>query len=186
MSSPKVLLHICCGPCAIFPVQELNNQGYQVTGLFYNPNIHPLREYLRRRQGLVEVAERLRLKVIYKDEEYDPVQYIRRVAFREDSRCFFCYQMRLEKTLTIAKKGGFDYFSSTLLYSKRQKHDNIAALGQDLAGQGKVRFLYQDFRQGWTQAIETSKEWGIYRQQYCGCLYSEMDRYRGELEKLLK
>ena len=179
--SKRVLLHICCGPCAIFPVTRLIEQGYEVTGFFHNPNIHPLQEYLRRRQGLVQVAEKLDIKVIYKDSDYDPKEYFRKVAFREDNRCFYCYSMRLEKAASIAKRGRFDYFSTTLLYSKHQRHDEIHALGRDLAKGKPCDFLYQDFREGWSQGIETSKEWGIYRQQYCGCTYSEFDRYKGEL-----
>jgi hypothetical protein len=178
MDKKRVLLHICCGPCAIYPLTWLKKQGYEVVGLYYNPNIHPLQEYVRRKQALQEVAARLEVKVIFKDEDYDPGLYLRQVVFREENRCFYCYQMRLERAAAIAKRGNFDYFTTTLLYSKFQKHDQIAGLGRDLAGSGKVQFLYVDFRQGWKQGIEISKEWKIYRQQYCGCIYSEFERYK--------
>lgn len=181
MPNPKMLLHICCGPCAIFPLQDLLAKGHEVLGLFYNPNIHPLQEYLRRKEGVGQVAEKLGIRVLYLDEEYDPVVYLRRVAFRESSRCLLCCQLRLERTLSIARHGKFDYFSSTLLYSKQQKHEEIARLGRDLAGGGRVRFWYQDFRSGWQQGIELSKEWDIYRQTHCGCLYSEFERWQGLL-----
>jgi hypothetical protein len=184
MAKKRLLLHICCGPCAIYPVQVLRDQGYDVTGLYFNPNIHPLQEYLKRRQGVVETAERLDLPVIYKDKDHDPASYLRAVAFRENNRCFHCYTMRLEKTWSVAKRGGFDCFTSTLLYSKFQQHQAIADLGRDIAGRGATQFLYQDFREGWKQGIDTSKEWNIYRQQYCGCIYSEMERYRRDLESL--
>ena len=174
----KILLHICCGPCAIYPVIWLKKQGYKVLGLYYNPNIHPLQEYLRRKEALQEVAARLEFKVIFKDEEYDPAGYLRQVVFREQNRCFHCYQMRLERTVAIARRGNFDYFTTTLLYSKFQKHEMIAGLARDLAGNTKARFLYVDFRKGWKQGIELSKEWEIYRQQYCGCIYSEFERYK--------
>ena len=177
----RVLLHICCGPCTIHPVEALRAEGHEVTGLFYNPNIHPLTEYLRRREALAQVAERLDLTVIYKDGEYDPQRYFREVSHREPNRCFHCYGLRLERARQIASRGGFDAFTSTLLYSKLQKHEVIADLGRDLAGGGSPAFLYRDFREGWRHGIETSKAWGIYRQQYCGCLYSEFERFKPRL-----
>lgn len=180
---PRVLLHVCCGPCSIEPVKALVDEGYEVTGFFYNPNIHPLMEYKRRRDGLAEVADKLGFRVIWKDDEYDPQQYFRAITHREANRCFLCYQMRLERTLQIARRGGFDCFSSTLLYSKFQKHDMLKKLGRDLAANGKCRFLYKDFRTGWKAGIDNSKAMGIYRQQYCGCLYSENERFASELNK---
>ena len=180
---PRILLHICCGPCAIAPVRSLMERGFEVTGLFHNPNIHPLMEYRRRRDGLAQVAARLGFKVLYKDDEYVPRQWFRAVAQREDNRCFHCYAMRLERTASIARRGGFDCFSTTLLYSKFQKHEMIAGLGRDMAGGGKCAFHYEDFRTGWKEGIEASKDWGVYRQQYCGCLYSENERYANELKK---
>jgi len=179
---PRILLHMCCGPCAIAPVRALMAEGYEVTGLYYNPNIHPLMEYKRRRDALAEVAARLGFKVIYKDADYDPKAWFRAVAQREDNRCFHCYAMRLERTAQMARRGKFDCFSTTLLYSKFQKHEMIAQLGRDMAGAGQCGFLYQDFREGWKEGIETSKDWGVYRQQYCGCLYSENERYARELD----
>ena len=178
----RVLLHICCGPCSITTIKTLQDMGHEVTGLFYNPNIHPLMEYARRRDGCLEVADKLGVRVIVKDEEYKPQEWFRAVAYRENNRCFHCYAGRMERTSQIAKKGGFDLFTSTLLYSKFQKHDEIAALCRDLQSE-KTRFLYHDFREGWQEGIALSKEWGIYRQQYCGCLYSENDRYKRELGK---
>jgi len=180
----KILVHICCGPCAITVVQDLLKAGMDVTGLYYNPNIHPLREYLRRREGVAQMAEHLGIPVIYKDTEYDPQVYFRAVTFREANRCLLCYALRLERTLSIARRGEFDAFTSTLLYSKFQKHDEIRTLGHDLATGSGVAFHYQDFRQGWSEGIAVSKEWGMYRQQYCGCLYSEAERYASELRAL--
>jgi len=175
---------MCCGPCSISVVRALREEGFSVTGFFYNPNIHPLREYLARREAAVETAARLEIPVIFKDDEYDPGVYLRETAFREANRCFHCYRIRLERTVSIARRGGFSCFSSTLLYSRMQKHEMIRDLGRDIAGSGKSAFLYRDFRTGWKEGIETSKAWGIYRQQYCGCIYSEFERYRGELAKL--
>lgn len=177
---PRLLLHACCGPCSIAPVRHLLAEGFEVTALFYNPNIHPLQEYRRRAEAMAAAAERLGISVIWKHGEYDPSVYFRAVTFRETNRCFHCYQLRLERTAQIARKGGFDAFSSTLLYSKMQKHEMIADLGRDLAGGSSCEFLYRDFREGWKEGIEVSKEWGLYRQQYCGCLYSEAERYAKE------
>ncbi|MGE4297729.1 MAG: epoxyqueuosine reductase QueH [Desulfovibrionaceae bacterium] len=178
---PRVLVHICCGPCAISTVRSLLAEGFEVTGFFYNPNIHPLQEYLRRREAAAQAAERLGIPVIWKDNEYDPQAWFRAVSHREANRCFHCYALRLERTRQIAARGNFDAFTSTLLYSRRQKHDVIAQVGRDMAGGGAPAFLYRDFRTGWQQGIDTSKEWGLYRQQYCGCLYSENERYEREL-----
>ncbi|MBC17778.1 MAG: hypothetical protein CL942_12080 [Desulfovibrio sp.] len=178
----RLLLHICCGPCSITTLKTLLDDGYEVTGLFYNPNIHPLTEYVKRRDGCLAVAEKFGIKIILKDDEYKPQEWFRAVAHRETKRCFHCYASRLERTAQIAKKGNFDFFTTTLLYSKYQKHEDIASLGRDLES-AKTKFLYHDFREGWQEGIETSKEWDIYRQQYCGCLYSENERYQRELRK---
>lgn len=180
----KILVHLCCGPCAITPVQALLGAGMEVTGFFFNPNIHPLQEYLRRRKGVTQMALRLGISVIYKDDEYDPQAYFRAVTYREPNRCLPCYAMRLERTLSIARRGRFDLFTTTLLYSKFQKHDHIRALGQDLAASSTVKFHYEDYRQGWSEGIALSREWGMYRQQYCGCLYSEFERYASDLKSV--
>ncbi len=181
---PRVLAHICCGPCAAYTLQQLLDDGFEVMGFFYNPNIHPLQEYLRRREAAAEVCDRLGVKVIWKDADYNPQTWFREITFREANRCFHCYRLRLEPALHAAQRGGFDLFTTTLLYSKHQKHEVIAGLCKDMAEGGKTAFLYRDFREGWQQGIETSKEWGIYRQQYCGCLYSEYERYGRELNAL--
>lgn len=180
----KILVHICCGPCAITPVQTLLELGMEVTGFYFNPNIHPLQEYLRRRQGVVQMADRLGIPVIFKDDDYDPQSYFRAVAYREANRCQLCYALRLERSVSIARHGKFDALTTTLLYSKFQNHDQIRSLGQDLTTNSGLTFFYQDFRQGWSQGIALSKEWGLYRQQYCGCVYSEVERYKGELRAL--
>lgn len=172
----KVLLHICCGPCASYPVPKLRSDGYSVRGYFYNRNIHPYTEYLKRQKALEEYAETMDLKVIY-DEEYNPVDYFQNIAFRESRRCFICYQMRLENAAHIAKRGKFDYFTTTLLVSKHQNHQLIREIGEAMGEKYAVPFLYQDFREGFKKSGEISREMGLYRQQYCGCVYSEMERY---------
>jgi epoxyqueuosine reductase len=177
----RILLHVCCGPCALTPVPRLRAQGLEVTALFYNPNIHPLTEYLRRREGLEQVAARLELPVIFTDDEYDPAVFLRTIVHREEQRCRHCFRLRLERTLSAARSGGFDRFSTTLLYSRHQDHESIAEVGRALAGAGPVRFHYQDFRDQWSEGVRISREWSIYRQPYCGCIYSEWERYRSRL-----
>ena len=143
----KILLHICCGPCASYPVPRLREQGYEVMGYFFNPNIHPYSEYVKRHEALEEYARETNLKVIY-DEDYNPIEYFQNISYRETQRCLFCYRLRLEQTAHIAKKGKFDYFSTTLLVSKYQKHQLIKEVGEAIGEKYGVPFLYQDFRVG--------------------------------------
>lgn len=175
----RLLLHACCGPCALYPLRVLLDRGVQVHLLFFNPNIHPLQEYVRRWKALQQVAQAVGVPVICPDR-YDPMMYFRNVAFREEKRCMLCYALRLERTIHIARRSGFDAFSTTLLYSKFQKHEDIRKLAEDM--RGNTPFYYEDFRKGWSDGISQSKEMGIYRQQYCGCLYSEAERFKSMLE----
>ncbi len=173
----KVLLHICCGPCATYPVPVLREKGYQVTGFFCNPNIHPFTEYTNRKASLQKFAEISDLSVIY-ENDYDPASYFQNVSFRESNRCFYCYTMRLEQTARYARKGKFDYFTTTLLVSKYQKHEMIIGAAEAMAAKYEVPFLYFDFREGFRETGVRAKEMELYRQQYCGCLFSEFERYR--------
>lgn len=177
----RLLLHICCGPCSITVTRDLLEAGLEVTGLFYNPNIQPLTEYLRRREGVEQVASRLGIPVIYLDAEYDPTVFLRQAAFREGERCRACYDLRLGRAASFARERDFDWFSSSLLYSKYQNHELIRQTGEQAAQGGPARFFYRDFREGWQAGITLSKDWGIYRQPYCGCIYSEFTRYRKRL-----
>ncbi len=182
----RVLLHICCGPCATYPVPALREEGFEVMGYFFNNNIHPYTEWKNRRDALEQYAEIAGLKVIF-DELYSPRDYFQKIDFRESKRCFYCYQARLEQTAHIAKKGNFDYFSTTLLVSKYQKHELIRELGEAIGEKYGVPFLYRDFREGFRETGIRSRELGLYRQQYCGCLYSEVERYASrEVRERLK
>ncbi|MBP7341681.1 MAG: epoxyqueuosine reductase QueH [Smithellaceae bacterium] len=172
----NLLLHICCGPCAIYPLKELRTHGHDVTGLFYNPNIHPYLEYQRRRQTLQAYAEKIFLKVIWPDG-YLLEEFLRQVSARPGERCAYCLTDRLRFTAEEAKNGGYDGFTSTLLYSRYQKHDLIREIGESLGRRLGIEFFYSDFRQGWTEGVGISRELGMYRQPYCGCIYSEKDRY---------
>ena len=172
----KTLLHVCCGPCSIYPVQELRADGIDVMGFFYRHNIHPFTECLKRQQTLESYATQIDLQLIIQDG-YDLEGFIQNVAYREQNRCTYCYHDRLRSTALLAKRGKFDYFSTTLLYSKFQKHDIVKSIGESIADSVGVPFLYRDFRSGWKDGITESKRLEMYRQQYCGCIYSEKERY---------
>lgn len=172
----KTLLHTCCGPCSIHPVKILRDEGITVMGFFYRHNIHPFTECMKREDTLKEYAGMIELKVIYQ-EGYELEEFIRDAAFREGDRCIICYHKRLTATALMAKRGKFDSFSTTLLYSKFQNHELIKEIGEAAGKKAGVKFLYKDFRDGWKHGIEESKKIGLYRQQYCGCIYSEKERF---------
>lgn len=172
----KILLHSCCGPCTIYPLRILREKGHDISGLFYNPNIHPYQEYARRRDTLTDFASQEGLPLIGK-EGYGLEIFLRQVAFREEERCGICYRIRLAYTARIARREGFDAFSTTLLYSRYQKHDLIREVAGSVAEAEGIDFFYQDFRIGWSEGVRVSKERQMYRQFYCGCIYSEKERY---------
>lgn len=180
--TPNLLLHICCGPCAITTSAAVLGAGFAATGLFYNPNIHPAQEYLKRRQGALEVAGRQGLDLRFCREEYEPRVFLRAVHGREgEERCRVCYALRLMRAAQAARANGFTHFCTSLLYSRRQRHEEIVEAAKAAEKQSGVEFYYQDLRPTWQAGIERSKEWGIYRQNYCGCIYSEQDRFAREL-----
>lgn len=172
----RVLLHTCCAPCSLYPLRTLRSAGHQVTGYFYNHNIHPYQEYARRLAALREMAEKEDLAVIIRDD-YDLEGFLANVASQPEQRCGYCYASRLRATAETAVKQGFDAFTASLLYSRYQQHERIRDLGEAIGREYGVKFLYQDFRPGWQEGIRLSKEMGLYRQQYCGCIYSEKERY---------
>lgn len=172
----KLLLHICCAPCAIYPVKMIRSEKIFLMGFFYKSNIHPYQECLKREATLKSYAARIDLQVIYQ-KKYDLVNFIQNVVYREANRCIYCYYDRLKTTALMAKRGKFDAFSTTLLYSKFQNHELITKTGENIAETTGVPFFYHDFRQGWQEGIKQSKSLNLYRQQYCGCIYSETERY---------
>jgi len=181
----KLLLHVCCAPCSTYTVTKLREQDIDVTGYFYNPNIHPYREFKKRLDTLKEFAETIELPLLTEDD-YGLTEYLRKVVFHEKQRCSICYAMRLEKTAELAAETGADAFSSTLLYSRYQKHENIIATGKKMADKYGVAFYYEDFRQGWQEGIDRAIDMELYRQPYCGCIYSEQERYDNRLKKKLR
>jgi predicted adenine nucleotide alpha hydrolase (AANH) superfamily ATPase len=175
----KALIHICCANCLIYPLKVLREEGWEVMGFFYNPNIHPYQEYQRRLEAVRKYEKKAAIQVIYRDE-YNLEEFLREVAFREEERCRFCYHLRLEATAQVARHGKFAAFTSTLLYSKLQNQELIKEIGESVGKEHGVQFLYRDFRDGWKEGIEESKRLNLYRQQYCGCIYSEKERYLGK------
>lgn len=172
----KLLLHACCGPCSIFPVRALRAEGVEPTGFFYPHNIHPYTECRRRQETLDAYAAGAGLPLIAA-EGYDLEGFLRRVAFREADRCRICWQERLRTTAALARERGFAAFSSTLLYSRYQDHAALREIGEAVGREAGVAFHYRDFRTGWREGVEESKRLGMYRQQYCGCVYSEKERF---------
>jgi predicted adenine nucleotide alpha hydrolase (AANH) superfamily ATPase len=172
----KIFLHVCCAPCAIVPLQTLRSEGHEVIGFFFNHNIHPYQEYLRRLDAVRFYAETVGLEVLVRDE-YLLEEFLANVAEEPDRRCGYCYLSRLEAAARTAAENGFDAFTSSLLYSRYQRHDEIRQIGENVGQRHGVAFHYDDYRRGWQEGIKVSKELGLYRQQYCGCIYSEKDRY---------
>ncbi len=176
MTSRNLLLHICCGPCTLYPLRTLREEGLEPVGFFYNPNIHPYREFRKRMAALREVAEKRSLEVIW-NRDYGLREFLREVVFREEDRCEVCYYLRLSETARLAKELGHSAFSTTLLYSPFQKHDLIRDIGETLARRFGLNFLYRDFREGYRKGQKEALELGLYRQPYCGCIFSEQERY---------
>jgi len=171
----RVLLHVCCGPCSITPLLRLAEAGWEVVGLFANDNIQPAAEWLRRRDGAAAVARRLGVELCI--DPYDPLPHMRRSLADPAGRCRPCWAERLRRAAAKARELGCDAFTSSLLYSKYQDHAAITALGEEAAASHDVAFHYADYRVHWDEGVALSREWGIYRQPYCGCVLSELDRY---------
>ncbi|HPF09242.1 MAG: epoxyqueuosine reductase QueH [Candidatus Cloacimonetes bacterium] len=178
----KILVHTCCAPCLIAPYQKLIEAGHNVSALWYNPNIHPLLEYQKRRDTLRDFAANRGFELLEYDE-YGLHQFLQNTIDKIDQRCEYCYQSRLEKVAQLASEKGFDAFSSTLLYSRYQKHERIIEIARQMSSKYQVDFYYEDWRQLWQEGIRLSKEAAMYRQQYCGCIFSEEDRYREQIRR---
>lgn len=174
-----ILLHSCCGPCAIYPIKVLREMGHDLSGFFYNPNIHPYKEYEKRLTTFQEYAVKSDLKTIIKDD-YDLDDFLKMTAHQVENRCQYCYRMRLNEAAKLAKENNYEAFSTTLLVSPYQKHELMKEIGEEIAKAQQIPFFYYDFRPGYREGVNISREMGLYRQPYCGCIYSERDRYRKE------
>lgn len=174
-----LLLHICCAPCLTFTHEELDRLEIPFDGYWYNPNIHPYTEYKKRMHALQRYTSLKPLKIIY-DDEYDVRRFLTKsldLMNSDDIRCKYCYDDRLTRTARYAKENGYRRFSTTLLFSKYQRHDLIKAAGERAGQEIGIEFYYIDLRSGWKRSLEICKEFDIYRQGYCGCILSEEERY---------
>lgn len=174
----RILLHICCGPCAIYCIDALRKKGHTVEGFFYNPNIHPLSEYDKRKEASLCVSEKLNIPIHFY-REYQFKDFFRKITlYEQDDRCRLCWQLRLRHTAEFSKRENFDAFTTTLLISPYQDQDRIKDIATTLAKDYYVNFYYEDFRVGFRDSHILSKEMGLYHQKYCGCVYSERERYK--------
>lgn len=170
----KIVLHVCCGVCAGGVVERLTSEGHQVRGFFYNPNIHPLAEYQKRLEAAARVARELNFPL--EEGPYTPEYWRQETGSLEDEpeggkRCAVCFRLRLEKTYQYLRDKGWDAFTTTLTVGPRKSADVINRIGRDISGDS---FLARDFKKqaGFQRSIELAKKWALYRQNYCGCLYS--------------
>lgn len=175
----KLLLHACCGPCACYPTEKLSADGVDFTILYFNPNIHPYKEFKHRLATLREFCEKKEYDLVI-NKSYPVEECIGGMLHEYEVnsvRCAFCYRMRFRYAAQFAKEHGYDAFSTTLLVSPYQKHELIKREAQAAAEEFGVPFFYEDWRTGYQRGVDISLELGLYRQQYCGCVFSERDRY---------
>ncbi len=179
----KLLLHTCCAPCSVYCIDTLRKEGIEPVLYWYNPNIHPYIEYKARRDCLKEYAKSINVQAIF-EEEYGLDEFCKNVCNNLKSRCVnYCYPVRLRKTFEYAKKNGYDTVSTTLLYSIYQNHEFIKSYMEKLSEEFGIAFLYRDFREGFWKGHEKAKELELYMQKYCGCIFSEEDRYQKKIDK---
>ena len=179
----SLLLHSCCAPCSSYVISYLNKY-FDITVLYYNPNIYPYEEYLKRKNEQIRLINEMEhvnnLSII--DCDYDNDKYERLIKGLENekeggSRCHICYKLRLEKTAMMASDGNYDYFSTTLTVSPYKNSKILNEIGESLAVKYNIKWLYSDFKKndGYKKSVELSKKYNLYRQDYCGCIYSKRD-----------
>ncbi len=173
----NLLLHICCAGCLCAPLAELRKEKFHVNGYFYNPNIHPLLEFRRRIKAVRIFQESDPIDVDYCDE-YGLMEYLKNVNYEGDNRCEDCYRLRLTATARNAKEKGCDAFCSTLLFSKQQDHEKVKKVCIQVSEQIGIPFEYRDYRYLCECSHEIASKKMLYRQSYCGCIFSEYERYK--------
>lgn len=181
---PKLLLHACCAPCSSYTLEYLS-EFFEITVYYYNPNIHPENEYIRRINELKKFISEYKTKnkVTLIEENYDPKEYFNEIKGLENlgertERCYKCYKFRMENAAKYAKNNNFDYFTTTLSISPYKNSDWINEIGSMLEDKYNIKYLYADLkkRNGYKRSLELSKDYGLYRQDYCGCIYSKQER----------
>ena len=178
----KLLLHTCCAPCSVYCIDVLKEENIDITSYWYNPNIHPFKEYEARLNALKEFNEQNNIPLIIEDY-YGLKEFCKNTVDKLDNRCGYCYLCRLEKTAKYAKENGFDAFSTTLLISPYQDHDMLIKTCELLEKKYDIKFYYKDFRPGFRQGQNKARELGLYMQKYCGCIFSEEERYLSKKQK---
>lgn len=181
----KVLLHCCCAPCSVSCVEPLRSEGIEPVAYWYNPNVHPFKEYEARRDCLIDYSKEIGLELIIK-ENYGLKEFVKNVADNINGRCSYCYFHRLEETAKYASEHGFDAFTSTLLSSIYQNHQLMIEQATELSKKYNVEFLYRDFRPNFREGNNKAREIGLYMQKYCGCIFSEEDRYIKHINKAIE
>jgi len=189
----KLLLHACCAPCLVAPFEHIKND-FDITVFWWNHNIHPVTEYFARRNALRLYVQQHDIPYIEHDE-YGLINFLKDTQ-NADNRCYECYSSRMRITANLAKSNGFDYFSTTRLYSIHQKHDLLRQICTDLqfpSSRGVATkqtewssspaFYYYDFREYFNEGVNLAKNQNIYRQKHCGCIFSEMERYAKQDDK---
>ncbi|MDD3766632.1 MAG: epoxyqueuosine reductase QueH [Eubacteriales bacterium] len=178
--TPRLLLHSCCAPCSSYVLEYLSDY-FNITILYYNPNIYPKEEYTRRMEEQKAFLSAFRAKnpIKFIEEEYIPDDFYSSVKGLEGQpegaeRCFKCYALRLERAAKAAKEEGFDYFTTTLSISPYKNAQKLNEIGKSFEEKYNIKYLYSDFKKnnGYKRSIELSKEYGLYRQDYCGCVFS--------------
>lgn len=187
-SPKKILLHSCCAPCSSYVITFLSNY-FDITILYYNPNIFPKEEYEKRKQEQIRLIKTLHTKhkLEFLDCDYENNIYNELITGYEScpeggNRCHICFNLRLEKTAKLAKAYKYDYFCSTLTVSPHKNSKIINEIGEKISQKYHIKWLYSDFKknEGFKQSIELSKKYELYRQDYCGCIYSKQAREKQE------
>ncbi|MBP3921891.1 MAG: epoxyqueuosine reductase QueH [Ruminiclostridium sp.] len=186
---PSLLLHACCAPCSSYVLEYLS-EYFNITVFFYNPNITEYDEYLKRKNELIRFIEekKFRYSVRMIDGDYSPEAFFEISKGREElseggARCFDCYLLRLEKTAVMAKQENYDYFCTTLSVSPHKNSQKLNEIGGQLSEKYGIKYLFSDFkkRNGYKRSIELSAQYKLYRQNYCGCIYSKAQAEKKEM-----
>ena len=178
----KLLLHSCCGPCSTYPLKVLKEDNIDIVSFWYNTNIHPYTEYKARFLSFEKLMEIENIPTIVV-HDYDIKRFTRAVFEMEDKRCRYCYESRMEVVTKTAKEKGFEAFTTTLLVSPYQKHEMLKEVCYEMAQKYGIEFYYRDFREGFREGQAMARDLELYMQKYCGCIYSEEDRYIKQINK---
>ena len=178
-NKPKVLLHACCAPCSSYVIEYLSKY-FEITILYYNPNIYPQEEYDRRLNELKKFVPEFNNNIRVVEKTYEPDEYYKAIKGLENlgeksKRCYACYKLRMKESALYARQNNYDYFTTTLSISPYKISSWINEIGESLSKEYNIQYLYSDFKKknGYKRSLELSKEYDLYRQDYCGCVFSK-------------